>query len=242
MEGYRRIRIPTILSDSEMFDQDIEGAGGADARDPVLAGPAMVPVAAGADVRASVDSSEEGAFVGPDGPTTSTGAIDSTNRLAVVRNQMESSGLSDQVVKLLLGGVRNPTSAAYQSAWNAPLVRSDATSVSPISFPSALKCMLLPGRFWYGTSKNGIFAPKDTASNTDPSDVSDGQKEENRRTLPPTVGGDIATGDKRVETNLDPRLNEDPGLEPRLLKLPWRVKPDPVLPFFVPRELPLGLL
>lgn len=118
LEGYRRTRIPAILSDTEMSDQDMERAGGADARDPVLAGPAMVPVAVGADVRASVNSSEEGAFVGPDGPTTSTGAIKPTNRLAIIRNQMESSGLSDQVVNLLLGGVRNSTSAAYQSAWN----------------------------------------------------------------------------------------------------------------------------
>lgn len=31
---------------------------------------------------------------------------------------MESSGLSGQVVNLLMGGVRNNTSAAYQSAWN----------------------------------------------------------------------------------------------------------------------------
>ncbi|XP_045023289.1 uncharacterized protein LOC116935744 isoform X2 [Daphnia magna] len=134
LEGYRRIRIPAILSDSEMSDQDMEGAGGADARDPVLAGPALVPVAAGADVRASVDSSEKGAFVGPDGPTAPTGAIDPTNRLAVVRNQMESGGFSDQVVNLLLGGVRNSTSAAYQSAWNgwhSWCVRQGADPMSP---------------------------------------------------------------------------------------------------------------
>jgi hypothetical protein len=31
---------------------------------------------------------------------------------------MESSGLSSEVVDLLMGGVRNTTSAAYQSAWN----------------------------------------------------------------------------------------------------------------------------
>ncbi len=31
---------------------------------------------------------------------------------------MESSGLPDQVVELLLGEVRNSTSAAYQSAWS----------------------------------------------------------------------------------------------------------------------------
>lgn len=134
LEGYRRIRIPAILSDSEMSDQDMEGAGEADAGDPLLAGPAMVPVAAGAGVRASVDSSEGEASVGPDGPTTSAGAIDPANRLAVVRNQMEGSGLSDQVVKLLLGGVRNYTSAAYQSAWSgwhSWCVRQGADPMSP---------------------------------------------------------------------------------------------------------------
>jgi hypothetical protein len=76
-----------------MSDQDMKGAGGADARDLVLAGPAMVPVAAGADVGASVDSSEGVASVGPNETTTSDGAIDPTNRLAVDRNKMESSGL-----------------------------------------------------------------------------------------------------------------------------------------------------
>jgi hypothetical protein len=53
----------------------------------------MVPVAAGADVGASVDSSEGVASVGPNETTTSDGAIDPTNRLAVDRNKMESSGL-----------------------------------------------------------------------------------------------------------------------------------------------------
>ena len=114
MEGYRCIRLPTILCDSEMSDQDIEKAGGVDDRDPILAGPALVPVAVRADVRTGIGSSERGASVGHDGPTASAGVVNPSNHLAVVRDQMESSGFSGQVVELLLGGVRNTTSAAYQ--------------------------------------------------------------------------------------------------------------------------------
>ena len=101
-----------------MSDQDIEKAGGVDDRDPILAGPALVPVAVRADVRTGIGSPEGGASDGADGPTASAGAVDPYNRLAVVRDQMENSGFSGQVVELLLGGVRNSTSATYQSTWN----------------------------------------------------------------------------------------------------------------------------
>lgn len=67
LEGYRRIRIPAILSGSEMSDQDMEGPGGANARDFILAGPAMVPVAAGAVVWTGVGSSHGGATFSPTG-------------------------------------------------------------------------------------------------------------------------------------------------------------------------------
>ncbi len=117
LEGYRRLRLPTILSDSEMSDQDIEGAGGVDDRDSMLAGAAMVTVAVRADVRTGIGSPERGASVGPDGPTASTGSVDPSNHLAVVRDQMESS-FSCQVVEFLMEGVRNTTSATYQSTWN----------------------------------------------------------------------------------------------------------------------------
>ena len=96
-----------------MSDQDIEGAGGVDDRDTLLAGPALVPVAVRADVRTGIGSSEREASVGPDGPTASAGAVDPFTRLAVVRKQMETNAFLGQVVKLLLGGVRNTTSAAY---------------------------------------------------------------------------------------------------------------------------------
>jgi hypothetical protein len=59
-----------------MSDQDTEEAGGVDAFDLLLAVPAMVLVAAGANVQASVDSSEGEASVVPNGPTTSAGEID----------------------------------------------------------------------------------------------------------------------------------------------------------------------
>ena len=111
----------------------MEGAGEADARDPVLDDLAMVPVATGDDVRASIDSSEGEASVWPDGLATSAGTIDPTNHLAVVRNQTERSGLSGQVVKLLLGGVLNSTSAVYQSAlngWHSWCVRQGADPMS----------------------------------------------------------------------------------------------------------------
>jgi hypothetical protein len=65
-------------------------------------------------VRTGIGSSERGASVGHDGPTASAGVVNPSNHLAVVRDQMESSGFSGQVVELLLGGVRNTTSAAYQ--------------------------------------------------------------------------------------------------------------------------------
>jgi hypothetical protein len=50
-------------------------------------------------------------------------------------NQMESSGLCDQVVKLILGGVRNSTSAAYQSAWRgwySWYIRQGVDPISPL--------------------------------------------------------------------------------------------------------------
>ena len=125
-----------------------------------------------------------------------------------------------------------------------PLNRRDATSASQIPFISALKCILLPGRYCDSTSTKGIFIAKHTASNTHPSDVSDGQNEEKLLTLPPTIGEDIETGEliEMDVTKLDRRLNNETGLEPRLLIFPSRVKPDPVLPLFAPRELSLDLL
>jgi hypothetical protein len=45
---------------------------------------------------------------------------------------------------------------------------------------------------------------------------------------------------KIAETNLEPRL-EEPGLDPRLLKL-LRVNPNPDLPLLLPRVLLLVLL
>ncbi len=87
-----------------------------------------------ADVRTGIGSPEGGASDGTDGPTASAGAVDPSNRLAVVRDQMESSGFSGQVVELLLGGVRNSTSAAYQSAWNgwhSWCVQQGANPMSP---------------------------------------------------------------------------------------------------------------
>jgi hypothetical protein len=54
--------------------------------------------------------------------------------LEIVRGQFESSGLSRQAVDLLMGGVHNTTSAAYQSAkngWHSWCVREDTDPVSP---------------------------------------------------------------------------------------------------------------
>ena len=118
LEGFRRLRVPTVLSSSEMSDQDFEGTVGADARDALLASPTVVPVTSGADVRAGISTPEGRAAAGPGGPASPSGTVDPSNRLAVVRGRMESSGLSGQVVDLLLGGVRKTTSAAYQFAWN----------------------------------------------------------------------------------------------------------------------------
>jgi hypothetical protein len=107
----------------------------------------------------------------------------------------------------------------------APLDRRDATSASQIAFISELRDMLIPGQFWDGTSIKGIFTPVEIASKTQTSTVKDCQKDANSRTLPPTltpkigVGKTIGETDKFGETNLEPRL-EEPGLEPRLLKLP----------------------
>ena len=109
LEEYRRIRIPALLSNTEMSDQDIDGKGGTDACDSVLASPAVVPVTARTGVRTGTNTSEGGATIGPDGPASSAGAVDPSNRLAVVRSQMESSGLSGQVVDLIMEGVRNTT-------------------------------------------------------------------------------------------------------------------------------------
>lgn len=111
----RRLRISAFLSDSEVSDEDNEGAVTSDANHAVLASPAVVSVASRDGVRAGPSSAEEGSAVGP---AASASGVTAVNRLEVVRRQFKNSGLSSKVVKLLLDGTRDTTSAAYQSAWS----------------------------------------------------------------------------------------------------------------------------
>ncbi len=129
------LRVSAILSSSEVSDKkNDDGTSGSDVGDAILASSAMVPVSARVVVRAGSCPSEEAVVVGPDGTAASTSGITSTDRLEIVRGQFESSGLSSRVVDLLVGGIRNTTSAAYQSAWNGLhswCVREDTDPVSP---------------------------------------------------------------------------------------------------------------
>ena len=96
------IRVSAILSGSEVSDKYNDGTSGSDVGDPILASSAMVPVSARVVVRAGSCPSKEAVVVGPDEPAASTCGITSTDRLELVRGQYESSGLSSQVVDLLL--------------------------------------------------------------------------------------------------------------------------------------------
>jgi hypothetical protein len=111
-----RARGPTrfvILSSSVVSDKDNDGTSGSDVGYPILASSAMILVSARVFVRAGSCTSKEEVVVGSDRPAASTSGIASTDRLEIVSGQFESSGLSSQVVDLLLGGVRNTTLAAY---------------------------------------------------------------------------------------------------------------------------------
>lgn len=132
--GPRRLRVSAILSSSEVSDEDNEGAGTTNVDRAVLAEPTVVSGASRNGVRAGPISTKRGSAVGPVGTAASTSGVAAVNRLEVVRGQFENSGLSNQVVDLLLDGARDTTSATYQSAWSAWYswcVREHANPVSP---------------------------------------------------------------------------------------------------------------
>ena len=160
------IRVSVILSSSEVSDKDIDGTSGSDVGDPILASSAMVPVSTRVVVRVGSCPSKEAVVVGADGPAASTSGITPTDRLEIVRGRYESSGLSSQVVDLLLGGVRNTTSAAYQSAWNgwhSWYVREDTDPVSP---PLAKVLEFLSSLVSEGKAYRTIYVARSMLSST----------------------------------------------------------------------------
>jgi hypothetical protein len=118
LDGNRRLRISPILPDSEMSDEGVEGASRAHVGDSLVASADLVSTPPGAGVRAGPNSAERSIAVGASGPAAPAVRIAPTGRLEIVRRQFESSGLSGRVVELLMGGWRDSTSAAYQSAWS----------------------------------------------------------------------------------------------------------------------------
>lgn len=132
--GRKWLRISPILPDSEMSDESVERPSGAHVGDPLLTSADLVPAATRASVRAGPSSPERTVVAGPSRPTTPAVGIAPVGRLEIVRRQFESSGLSSRVVELLMGGSRNTTSTAYQSAWSNWgdwCVREETNPMSP---------------------------------------------------------------------------------------------------------------
>jgi len=100
--GPRRLRISTVLSSSEVSDEDNEGAGTTDVNRAVLAGPAVVPVASRDGIRTGPSSTKERSAAWSNGLAESTSEVTSVNRLEVVRGQFENRLSPDIVSHLLL--------------------------------------------------------------------------------------------------------------------------------------------
>ena len=107
LDGDRSLCISPVLPDPEVSDEGSEGSGGAHISDPLLAGAAMVPASAGADVRAGSDSPEGSFTAGASESITPPIRVSSVDRLEIVRRQFESKGPSSGVVELLMGGTRD---------------------------------------------------------------------------------------------------------------------------------------
>ncbi len=115
------ICFPPIRINSTLPEQNKEGQGGDDFSGFGLAGSTVVPSTDGFGLRATTKfSTERRDPIGSVGLSTPIdgASIAVACRMEIIRERYQARGLSNQVVKLLVGANRDTTAAAYQSAWN----------------------------------------------------------------------------------------------------------------------------
>ena len=115
-----RLSFPSVLPDLSLLVEDQKGQSASHVGDTLLANSTVVSPSCGTCVRRPEAASAEGRLV--DGPTRrATSAVStaefSLDRLAVVRKRYSARSIPDNVSNLLLGGNRDGTLSAYQSAW-----------------------------------------------------------------------------------------------------------------------------
>jgi len=110
--------VPSLLFDSEVSEESDGGRSGPDAGDSALAGATVVLDHSGAGVRAGSHSPRIRSPIRPIGAGAPSSELSRPSRMAVIRKNYESAGVSNQVVELLVGGTRKSTLSAYESAWN----------------------------------------------------------------------------------------------------------------------------
>ena len=127
------LTVPTIFTDSQVSVQDNEGQS-SHISDSLVANPVLVPVGPGIDMRLSPHFTIVGDVANqPYGDASPiTGSKDlHLDRLAFVRQQYGSLGVSTRVSALLLEGSRDNTNKTYQSPWKSWNNWSDRRSCDP---------------------------------------------------------------------------------------------------------------
>ena len=122
LEGARRLLFPTVQPYSVLPVQTVGGRSRSDHHHSLLAESALVPVSDGPHNR--LPSSAPSVFrpldftygrESPSGPEQ----FDPVNRMETLRRGLQTQGLSDEAIDLVLSATRKNTRAAYQSAWNS---------------------------------------------------------------------------------------------------------------------------
>ena len=116
----QRLRIPTFLSNQELFIQDSSGDVEPGSGLPVLAEPIVVPAVAGIVVRGTdvVSAGTEPVAVLSGGATPAMPRrCASTLRVGVIRARLRNSGVPELATKFILASTRPTTQSTYQGAW-----------------------------------------------------------------------------------------------------------------------------
>ncbi|KZS02170.1 Uncharacterized protein APZ42_000895, partial [Daphnia magna] len=117
LEVDQGLRLPSVLPNSEGSEQDHEGRSGNHAISSMVASPGMVPDSPGASERATAGTTHGRHSDRTARPESPACRIPHPDRLAVIREELQAAGVSEDVVQLLMEGTRKSTAAAYQSAW-----------------------------------------------------------------------------------------------------------------------------
>ena len=120
LETHKRLPLSPVFAGTKVYEKDRIGQRRGYADNTVVADPTMVPGSAGTSSRKTVIvATVSNPVDGAKGRSTSDDAISKfrVNRLEVVREQLQTRGISEQSIKLLVGGHRDSTKRSYNYAW-----------------------------------------------------------------------------------------------------------------------------